>query len=906
MSRVWNNIREDERREAIGAFLTLFGVMAAHSVLETARDALFLARLPASHLPFVYLAIAVLAMVFSLSKLRVLGRQRSVRALSMFLLASALVTSVFWFLAGNRQAWVLYSLYVWSGLFPSIAIVHFWMVVSDRYNASQAKRVYGFVGVGAVLGATVGGFVALGLASLLDARHLLLGAVVVLLITGLGPFVLLARKEHGAKNDPPDCPECTLEEGIQILRGQPYLTRLLLFVTVSTVVLTVVDYMFKAVSAQHVQAADLGVYFSVVYTALNGLSLLVQLFLVNSLLRLLSVHRVLALLPLLLILGALGLILGGGLVAALALKGADGSLRHSTHRTSTELLFVPLAARVRAVAKPFIDIMGQRGGQALASLVILAAVGMGAGNTELGIGVVALGAVWIGSAIDLRGHYLDLFRTTLREFRRDLDAPMPALDLDALETLFAALNSPDDDEVLGALDLLAEQGRVNLIPGLLLHHPSKRVVLRALDLFGESRRGDIVPILHRLVERPDEQIRAAALRVWTTLAPERQLLQSLASDESALVRATARVGLIRNQWLEGDSPEEALKDLLDDPEPEVQLSLAQAIARQVSVEFTTTLRELAQHPDTKVRIEVARAMGQLKSQRFVPELMRMLAHRELRQSARKTLVAMGESVLKLLADALGNVSIAHEIRRHLPRTISRFDAHLAAPILLNHLQIESDGVVRYKFLRGLGRLQADNPRLKLDLGLLTRAVDGALVRTERHRRWRRLLEEGFDSATTRKSPSHELLVGLLRDKERRGLEQLFRLFGLQYPQEDWERIYRGLKSKQATVQSSSEELLEHILAQPLRDQVMSLVKAFPPRDQSPYPGYETILEEILRTGSDSLQCLAAYRVGELGLTHLTARLERLLQPSTRPFLSEVVERALAVLQLTKQEPAVAI
>src|SRR5687768_14638602 len=65
MARAAAEARADERRVAIGAFLTLFGILAAHTVLETARDALFLARLPADQLPWVYLAMAAVAVVLT-------------------------------------------------------------------------------------------------------------------------------------------------------------------------------------------------------------------------------------------------------------------------------------------------------------------------------------------------------------------------------------------------------------------------------------------------------------------------------------------------------------------------------------------------------------------------------------------------------------------------------------------------------------------------------------------------------------------------------------------------------------------------------------------------------------------------------------------------------------------------
>jgi cyanophycin synthetase len=40
----------------------------------------------------------------------------------------------------------------------------------------------------------------------------------------------------------------------------------------------------------------------------------------------------------------------------------------------------------------------------------------------------------------------------------------------------------------------------------------------------------------------------------------------------------------------------------------------------------------------------------------------------------------------------------------VPRTISRFPAEEAAPLLLRQVVAEEDGMVRYKILRGLGRL----------------------------------------------------------------------------------------------------------------------------------------------------------------------------------------------------------
>src|SRR5258705_3482466 len=90
------DIRPEERRLTAIAFLVLFGILAAHTLLETARDALFLARLPASQLPWMYLAIAAAAFAMSRVRLPQLERLPASRALGLCLVACSGVTAALW------------------------------------------------------------------------------------------------------------------------------------------------------------------------------------------------------------------------------------------------------------------------------------------------------------------------------------------------------------------------------------------------------------------------------------------------------------------------------------------------------------------------------------------------------------------------------------------------------------------------------------------------------------------------------------------------------------------------------------------------------------------------------------------------------------------------------------------
>ncbi len=57
------DVRPGERRDTFAAFAALFAVTGGHTLLETARDALFLSKQPASRLPWMYLAIVFAALL---------------------------------------------------------------------------------------------------------------------------------------------------------------------------------------------------------------------------------------------------------------------------------------------------------------------------------------------------------------------------------------------------------------------------------------------------------------------------------------------------------------------------------------------------------------------------------------------------------------------------------------------------------------------------------------------------------------------------------------------------------------------------------------------------------------------------------------------------------------------------
>ncbi|MGB8223105.1 MAG: Npt1/Npt2 family nucleotide transporter [Polyangiales bacterium] len=521
------SVRREDRRNLTVGFLGLLAITAAHSVMETARDTLFLTSLPATHLPRAYLAIALLAILELKLHDHLLRRVRDRRMLlAVSLLFGSLVTLGFWGLLDELGAWAPFGFYVWTGLLITVVLIEFWLLLDDAVTVTQAKRIFPVIAAGGVTGATLGSLLAEGLLRVVSPIGLVVAAAAILALAGITPFLWNVPRDTQMETSASEP-----RRSVGWLLRDSYLSRVLTLVLIGTIALTVVDFVFKSTVAAQIPADSLGQFFARFYLGLNSIALLVQAVGAGWLLRAFGAHRSSALLPLLIFGGATGLALGPMLPFAVALKAVDGSLRHTLYRSSVEVLYLPLDSSRRERAKGIIEVFGHRVGQAVASLLIIAAVGVGLTTPQLGAALLFLVTGWITAIMSTRRQYVDLFRARLRHGVLGPQLELEELDLQSLDVLLTALNSDQDSEVLAAIDIFDRHGRADLIPVLVLYHPSAEVRNRALDAFVEASDRRFLPIAHRMLSDDDPGIRATALRALDSL---RASDPSLALDEVSL------------------------------------------------------------------------------------------------------------------------------------------------------------------------------------------------------------------------------------------------------------------------------------------------------------------------------------------------------------------------------------
>jgi hypothetical protein len=499
---------------------------------------------------------------------------------------------------------------------------------------------------------------------------------------------------------------------------------------------------------------------------------------------------------------------------------------------------------------------------------------------SLAIAIAAGVVLWLAVLAVVRRAYVRRFHAALaaRDVQRDVQ--VPALDSASIAMLMSALASPDEAEAAAALDLLAT--RKDGIPALVLYHPSPAIVRRALDSLRGELRPDVARVLEHLVAHGDPQIRAAAIAAESRSGmrcPSARL-----TDEVPDVRAVSAVALVESPHAEAAR---AVVAELAAGEVNEQLAIARAIGRAPGPVFRDILVELARSGEPAVVREVLQTWQRAPELADEGVLLSLVADPHVRGDARRTIAAIGD--VDRLALALDDPRTPLAIRRHLPRTISRFRTSAAASVLVARLLREPDGTTEFKILRALGRMRADAPDLPIAKLPLQRYAWRALEDAGRYRRIRGAL------IMDRPSPTRDLLDELLAEKRRHAIERAFRAFAILQPDAGLRGVHDAIVGDDPEDAAAAREILDEALPAETRTLVVDELAG---RDAPNVPTYatpEAALRALLLDRSDTLRCIAAHHVAAHRLVALHDDLVRLGPTTGSTFVTLAFDQAIASL-----------
>ena len=363
-------------------FVYFYLTIAAYYILKTVRNAYFVDRLGADSIPWVKIAIALLTGVFVYGYSRI-ARKVVLRNLingSLFFLVAVLM--LFWWVFDYQARCIPFLFFMWITLFNSITVTQFWTFTSDLFDAWEAKRVFGLVGTGGLLGGMSGSYIASNFAAIISTRNLLLVAsgivlLCVLIVTYLWQVELTGKRSKSQQQEPHANGEDSLkritESTFELIGKSRYLFYLMLLVGVTKFATELTEWQLNKMAEIHVTTGLDGLteFFGAVFGGVNTVALIVQIFGTSFFLRKCGGANTLLFLPGGLLIGSLLLFFFPAIWSITVLKILDGSLRYSIYQSAKEYVYLPVNRYVRYKIKPFIDMFIYQFAKGLGGLFVL-------------------------------------------------------------------------------------------------------------------------------------------------------------------------------------------------------------------------------------------------------------------------------------------------------------------------------------------------------------------------------------------------------------------------------------------------------------------------------------------------------------------------------------------------------
>lgn len=892
-------VRPTERRLATRLFGLHFALIASYTLARAARDAFFIEKLTAQRLPYLYVAVAIWTALVSVGLGRFSLRQQLQRSLTQMLAGSGIALVAFGVLFHLYHGKVLpVAFYLWTGAYGLILVSLFWVLVNEAVDPREAKRLFGFIGAGGILGGLAGGGVASLAVDRLGPESMLYvaGVLLVAAVPGVAKVV-----DAGASR----VVERVQDEGpARPLLRDPYVRWIALLFMVAGITASLIDYQFK-LALQHASDGNrtqIFRYLGYYYTVQNAGGLLLQLLASGFLLRRLGASNVSSLLPAGLVVGSgIALVHTPGPLFLASLRLYDSGMRVSLTKSSWEFLFFPFPPGLRRRVKTFVDAVVDRASEAVAGLFILGLGVLGAaGPRPLGLITFVLSLAWLATSLRLKRAYVQQLSNSLRSLVVVDARPAGPPEAQMIEEAHRLLDSPFERRALYAFELLEsiDPDGLERRLGALQEHPVAAVRARALARLADPAHPMASPLLRNLLHDESPEVRSEALRLYSArFADSDEQMEKLLSSDDEVARTAAIVYLLSQPGAEGELRIGLRLDrILSDGSPPERRAVATALGRRPRPStLHRKLLDLLDDPDLAVRREAIAACGAVRLREFVPALLSHLAQPATREAARAALAAFGNRVVGTLGDYLADDTVAFGIRRELPLVLAAIGTQEAANELLRAPHPPDAGLL-LRLLKAQNKIRSRDPNVVFPRGAvresLQREVETFLQLHVHLHRWR----------AEPPSRGRNLLVDSLEERLDATFARIFRRLGLVYPSQEIFVGYRAVAGSSRRTRAQALEYLEAVLLPEdrrllvplLEDPERRLVLAESLYGLRPFTR-DSSLEALIRGADSWLQACALYAVGVERLTAL-AELARAALRAGVPLVRETAAWSLQRLE----------
>jgi AAA family ATP:ADP antiporter len=401
--------------EAAGVLLLtlmMFLLLSGYYLLKTAREVFILSEGGAEVKSYASAGQALLLLIlvpaYGAFASRV-NRKQLVTRVTLFFASHVVIFA----LATKAGLRVGIPYFLWVGIFNVMVIAQFWAFANDLYTPEQGKRLFPLIGVGSSLGAWLGSVRAGVLMESMGPLRLLAGggAVLVVCVVLARLADRYARTAASASATSPQHQDAALghsQSGFGMLLSDRYLLLIAVLTLLLNVVNTTGEYLFGRYVVQSAAAIYgsgpgtaaarqqfIGESYSSLFSAVNLVGLVLQMFVVSRLFKYLGVGRSLFIHPIVAASGYV-LMLGAPSFGAMrVVKTLDNALDYSLGNTTKQALWLPTSRQAKYKAKQAVDSFCVRAGDVVSAGIVYAGEVASFGIPVFAALNVALGAAWL-------------------------------------------------------------------------------------------------------------------------------------------------------------------------------------------------------------------------------------------------------------------------------------------------------------------------------------------------------------------------------------------------------------------------------------------------------------------------------------------------------------------------------
>jgi AAA family ATP:ADP antiporter len=848
------HLREDELKKTLLLQLNIFLLITTLLIVKPTINSLFLSELSSNALPLGYILTAISAIIGSMFYDKILEKFALNTVIEYTLIGSVLSLVIFGiaFNLNIATGHILFIPYIWVAIFGLLTASQFWILANLVYNVREAKRVFGFIGAGAIAGGIFGGYLTSILTKIIRSENLLF--VAALFVACCLPIVKYIWKNNvvtlntfqvSLRSNPKD------ESPFTLIKQDKLLTLIALVIGISVIVAKLVDYQYSDYASKLIKDEDqLTSFFGFWFSTLSVISLIIQLFLTQKIVAAFGVGKSLLLLPIGIITGSILLIVIPQLWVIIFIKIIDGSFKQSVNKAATELLSIPIPIDTKKKTKTFTDVVIDSIATGLAGLILLLFINaLNIASTYISLIIIALISVWLYFIYHLQKEYIISFKklfenpTLKKEKTNKKEVPVTHI-IDTVKTIFLM---GTESQILHMLQKTLEVKNEAFFFSIknLTTHKSAKVRALAIEnlyflktenlsfkiekmVFDEDQlvttsafryllknyENDTIELFNKYLKSKDTTIANAALIGLSLELRNNTTLQERFSIKNRLLKAL-------KQWDELYNGKEKTNKII---------AILEAIGNARVEKFYTVISEQLNAPIIKIQNVAITSAGKTLDPQFINQIIQHLSAKKTRKHAIDALFYFGEPIISILEKKILQETIDLEDAIHVIAVIEKFASQKAIYSLLK-LTDNTEHIIKIEAIDALKRLKWNYPNLRLkNEFIIAKILDEcqlyqstlAVVHSQIVIQYKKKKEP---IETQEEIEARNGLIHLLEQRLDRQLIRIFSFLGIKYPPNDVDSIFSTILNGKEEQRIHAIEFLDNILDTQLKKELLPIAES---------------------------------------------------------------------------------